>query len=716
MAFDPTPDPSIYGSTPANYATPAQLAQMYAYARNLQNFNGPDNNPQSIKHGGVVGLANALTKGIVSGLTIRNANQLGQGQREAQAQAVEGLGGGGGPQASLGGPQQTASLDAGAAPSAPAEGSDEAYIRAGATQRGLNPDVVVKTAKSEGLGAGSYIGDQGSSFGPFQLHYGNVPGVSKGNSVAGLGDDFTAATGLDARDPSTTRAQIDFSLDHIAKNGLGAWHGWHGDPNAAKMPAQPTQAAAGGDDTSATVKALNGGAQLAGPPPTPNTQSPPPQSGSPAPNGAVPMPQQAAQTVQALAQGTSAQNSPMAPYLHMLAQGIRTGSIDPGAGLAAAMQMRQQMIPQYQDIEGKRYRTQFGEPAQLVGPTPGYHNLAGVAGMPGVSTDTTYDKNANPQVRFVTPGAAPGPQSEAEPSTAVGANTPPPQEGGGTTPPVQTAGPLPQGTRVPPGAEPTPSGGVPQMPTHALPGETPEQFIQRMQQYQVDFAANKAGTVKGNEEVASKLAELQTEPLKAATAKGDVAAKSIQFLRTMRQLDATPDAEKINNGPFAHEFLKVKETLKDLTGFDAGGIASAEGIDKMNGFLASTAAKELTNRPTQFDFKTFLDRNPGITISKEGRGLLMDALESSYEQDKALSDAAQSVKSPGEWPKIRDAVIKAHPIVANFRGKDLTTADQKIDEFQLPGGSSPTAGTAPPGMTIPTAPVRTFNPTTGKLE
>src|SRR5208282_2704215 len=60
-------------------------------------------------------------------------------------------------------------------------------------------------------------------------HYGGVPGVSKGNAVPGLGDVFTKTTGLQASDPSTTRAQIDFVLDYAKSHDWSPWHGWKGD-------------------------------------------------------------------------------------------------------------------------------------------------------------------------------------------------------------------------------------------------------------------------------------------------------------------------------------------------------------------------------------------------------------------------------------------------------------------------------------------------------
>lgn len=111
----------------------------------------------------------------------------------------------------------------------------EGYIREAAAKRGIDPETAVAVAKSEGLNG--YVGDRGSSFGPFQLHYGGV--ASGGMAVGGLGDAFTKKTGLDARDPSTVQQQIDFALDNAAQSGWGAWHGWKGLPRAGLAGARP---------------------------------------------------------------------------------------------------------------------------------------------------------------------------------------------------------------------------------------------------------------------------------------------------------------------------------------------------------------------------------------------------------------------------------------------------------------------------------------------
>lgn len=101
-----------------------------------------------------------------------------------------------------------------------------AFYRAEAAKRGISPDVVEKVVRSEGLNG--YIGDRGSSFGDFQLHYGGV--ASGGMAGKGLGDTFTKKTGLDARDNSTWKEQATFALDQMKQGGLGPWHGWKGSP------------------------------------------------------------------------------------------------------------------------------------------------------------------------------------------------------------------------------------------------------------------------------------------------------------------------------------------------------------------------------------------------------------------------------------------------------------------------------------------------------
>lgn len=122
----------------------------------------------------------------------------------------------------------------------------ESYIRQAAIQRGIDPDIAVRVAKSEGLAPNTWQsnykkgGIREPSFGPYQLLVGGEgTGFPKG-----MGNDFMAQTGLDPRDPSTVKSQIDFALNNAAKGGWSPWYGaekagisrWAGIKNATTQP------------------------------------------------------------------------------------------------------------------------------------------------------------------------------------------------------------------------------------------------------------------------------------------------------------------------------------------------------------------------------------------------------------------------------------------------------------------------------------------------
>ncbi len=91
------------------------------------------------------------------------------------------------------------------------------YIMQEAAARGIDPRTALAVFQRESsLNPATPPGDGGSSFGIAQLHYG---GVNPAMPYAGLGDAFTKATGLDARDPKTWREQVQFALDNVASHG-----------------------------------------------------------------------------------------------------------------------------------------------------------------------------------------------------------------------------------------------------------------------------------------------------------------------------------------------------------------------------------------------------------------------------------------------------------------------------------------------------------------
>jgi hypothetical protein len=132
----------------------------------------------------------------------------------------------------------------------------EAFARKTAGDLGIDPDVAVRVMRSEGLDAfdprrPDLGGDDKSSFGPMQLHYG---GKSQQYPNPGLGDEFTKATGLDASDPSTWRQQIEFGLNYAKENG---WSSWMGARNAGIGRFDGISARGGEGSDQAGIKTAN---------------------------------------------------------------------------------------------------------------------------------------------------------------------------------------------------------------------------------------------------------------------------------------------------------------------------------------------------------------------------------------------------------------------------------------------------------------------------
>jgi TP901 family phage tail tape measure protein len=125
-----------------------------------------------------------------------------------------------------GGGTQNLSLNTGGPRGAGAPVSEDeidAYIYDAAVKRGHDPNTAIAVSRAERINiAAMQSGDSGSSFGPYQLHYGGMaPG---GNSVPGMGEGFTARTGKHASDISTWREQVDYVLDNLSQTGWTPFH------------------------------------------------------------------------------------------------------------------------------------------------------------------------------------------------------------------------------------------------------------------------------------------------------------------------------------------------------------------------------------------------------------------------------------------------------------------------------------------------------------
>lgn len=247
------------------YATPEQRKQLYQYANALTA-------PQPIKSGwqGLASIANALVGGYMHHQADL-AEQGGTSADQQRQQIINQVSGANGalapsassaPAASIGAPPAAApGPAAGAAPGYPDTAAAQSYAAQAAPKYGIEPKAAAAMVAQEYGDGSSYLGDGGSSGGPLQLHYG---GVNPKMPRPGLGDAFTAATGLDARDPKNWQATIDFGLANASKQGWEPWKnsrdklGWSNSTGIG-APAVPDQSAAAADIAARERAAGTGG-------------------------------------------------------------------------------------------------------------------------------------------------------------------------------------------------------------------------------------------------------------------------------------------------------------------------------------------------------------------------------------------------------------------------------------------------------------------------
>ncbi|WP_158811072.1 hypothetical protein [Beijerinckia sp. L45] len=271
------------------------------------------------------------------------------------------------------------------------------YIRQGLINRNMNPNVGLAVAAREGLigfdpNGNPNLGDGGSSAGPFQLHYGNVaPG---GNAAPGLGDDFTKATGLDARDPSTWQAQVDFALDHAAKNGWGAFHG------AAKAGI-PAFAGIGGQPGRGASQVAQGGPVAAPAQPDVSADNLPVPPSKPASLGGSPT--QVAQDDEA---APSSQN-PYAYAGNSNVPGAGTPGADPSAPSPAQTPLSASAMPPGAPGQAAAVPSQGGPPVDPTLPAVAAGQVAG-PGAPTSAAPMPRTLSAPPPISPVS-GAVPPP-------------------------------------------------------------------------------------------------------------------------------------------------------------------------------------------------------------------------------------------------------------------------------------------------------------------
>jgi hypothetical protein len=216
--------PAIFTGPNGQRLTPEQIAERQQLAQSLM-AQATDTSPNA---GGV---ASILAKGVQGFAAGRSRNQAdaaaGANAKASTANVASLLGllGGGsaapvGQGATVANPMIAPVKSVAAGGPVIAEGEIADYIRQSASARGIDPDIALRVAMSEGgvkdpTRQSEVVknGVREASYGPFQLYMGG-----------GLGNKALEA-GIDPRDPNQWRQGVDFALDQAATGGWSPWYG-----------------------------------------------------------------------------------------------------------------------------------------------------------------------------------------------------------------------------------------------------------------------------------------------------------------------------------------------------------------------------------------------------------------------------------------------------------------------------------------------------------
>jgi len=193
---------------------------------------------------------------------------------------------------------------------------------------------------------------------------------------------------------------------------------------------------------------------------------------------------------------------------------------------------------------------------------------------------------------------------------------------------------------------------------------------------------------------AKGVAEADVKEQNDTIAAGHAAQSRLSTLNTISNIISSDKNMTLGFG--ADTALKVKMALKQI-GIDTGDLSGPQAIQKLNAQLASESTKAISPRPAQFEFKTFLGNNPGLSLDKQGNERVIGIFSQLAKRDVDLGKLArQNRDNWSNWDTVVENYDKKFPIKDPTTGRPITT-----NSIVAPGPAKSTAAPAlEPGKTV----------------
>jgi hypothetical protein len=199
-----------------------------------------------------------------------------------------------------------------------------------------------------------------------------------------------------------------------------------------------------------------------------------------------------------------------------------------------------------------------------------------------------------------------------------------------------------------------------------------------------DYAAQKEAATAS----AKGVAESDVKEQDALISDGKMASKRLTTLNTISNIIGSDKNMTLGFG--ADTSLKVKLALEQM-GVNVGDLSGPQAIQKLNAALASESTKSISPRPAQFEFKTFLGNNPGLSLDKAGNERVIGIFSQLAKRDVDIGRLArQNRDNWNNWDNVVENYDKKNPILDPVSKKPITT-----DSIVAPGPSKASSPASP---------------------
>lgn len=202
-------------------------------------------------------------------------------------------------------------------------------------------------------------------------------------------------------------------------------------------------------------------------------------------------------------------------------------------------------------------------------------------------------------------------------------------------------------------------------------------------------AGQLTSSMQQGQENYSQASTVGRQEIGEAVNRGYAANKEASLIGALKEIGDSKGYSNIFKGPLSPRITEAIKGIEGITGanplYKDNQLSIVDFLNTATTRMATMGAKDLTNRPTQFDYINNIAASPGILNTEAGFKSAVDWLDQTNAIERKLSDAAYRVMKDGkqaDWTEIRNKIIKDNMPVFRVPSKDGKMVPLSEDEMK----------------------------------